>query len=155
MGQIISIFLNFCRSKLSWDQPRNKILQKLGAIKMAEQKDQNKQLPKRNLLIQHLESETSRKVTIETNESDDVISRCLPQDGSPLFTVLPREIRDLIWAFATAPFEDEHRQYDEKAYFYRPGHTARLKTDFCVLLTCRRVWRKSSIHLVAQELLTY
>jgi hypothetical protein len=46
----------------------------------------------------------------------------------------------LIWAFATAAVEDANQPFDKNAYYYRPGHTAKLKTNYNILLTCRQAW---------------
>ena len=91
-------------------------------------------------LVESIEQKTGRKVAIDTIETDVVLAKCHPQDKSPLFTLLPRELRDLIWAFATAPVEDENKPFNKNAYYYRPGHTAKLKTDYSILLTCRQAW---------------
>ncbi|KAF2722066.1 hypothetical protein K431DRAFT_284272 [Polychaeton citri CBS 116435] len=91
-----------------------------------------------------LESQAKRKVSIETTETDNNLSKCDPQSRSPLFAILPRELRDLIFQFATAPFPDPSHPYKENEYYYRPGHTARWKTDTNLLLTCRRVWLEAN-----------
>jgi len=72
------------------------------------------------------------------------LAKCNPQSQSPLFCVLPKELRDLIFAFATAPYEDNDKKYANTAYFCRSGHTAchRICTD--LLLTCRRIWLEAN-----------
>lgn len=85
-----------------------------------------------------------RQVTIDDIESSDTFATCNSQLSSPLFSQLPREIRESIWALATAPFEDEERPYHEQQYCYRPGHTHRLKTHVSLLLTCRRIWLEAN-----------
>ena len=91
-------------------------------------------------LIESIEHKTSRKVAIDTAEKDYVLAKCHSQHQSPLYSLLPREMRDLIWAFATTPVEDKAHPYKNTEFYYRPGHTARLKTDFNISLTCRRAW---------------
>ena len=95
-------------------------------------------------LIDNVERRTRRAVTIDSVDTERALSRCDLQDNSPLFIVLPREIRDLIWAFATAPYEDEDHGYNKNEYYCRPGHTAPLKTDTNLLYTCRRVWLEAN-----------
>jgi hypothetical protein len=91
-------------------------------------------------LVESIEQKTGQKVVIDTIETDGVLAKCCQQNKSPLFTLLPRELRDLIWAFVTAPVGDTNKPFNKNAYFYRPGHTARLKTDYNILLTCRQAW---------------
>jgi hypothetical protein len=86
-----------------------------------------------------LERKTQRRIVLECDENA-AWPKFNEQDDSPLFTVLPREIRDLIWDFTLAPYEDPNGKFKANEYFCRPGHEARLKTDFNLLLTCRRVW---------------
>ena len=94
----------------------------------------------RSKIVDNIEHKTGKQVVIDTLETGDVLTKCHPQDQSPLFTQLPREMRDLIWAFATAPMEDKYHAYKTNEFYYRPGHVARLKTDYNLLLTCRRAW---------------
>ena len=91
-----------------------------------------------------MEHRSGQEISIEDVETRATFQKCHSQEQSPLFVVLPREIRDLIWASATAPYEDERHRYAENEYYYRPGHTARLRTDTRLLLTCRRVWLEAN-----------
>ncbi|KAK0837940.1 hypothetical protein LTS16_007340 [Friedmanniomyces endolithicus] len=93
--------------------------------------------------IAKLESKTCKYIGIVSSEHG-ARGKYNDQAGSPLFSALPRELRDLIWAFATAPYEDPKAKFENTAYYYRPGHTARLKTETAVLLTCRRVWLEAN-----------
>lgn len=97
-------------------------------------------LQARTKAVDSIERKTGRQVLIDTVETNGVLAKCHWQGQSPLFSLLPRELRDLIWTFATAPTEDETNPYDKTKFFYRPGHTAKLKTDYNILLTCRRAW---------------
>ena len=94
-------------------------------------------------LLTEIERLTQRKVGIEFNEYN-AQGKFDEQEASPLFSKLPRELRDLIWEYATAPFEDEDGKFEATAYYYRPGHTARLKTDTAILLTCRRAFSEAN-----------
>lgn len=96
-------------------------------------------LPPRTKIIDMVERQCDRAVVIDTSETEEVTSKCHSQEQAPIFS-LPREIRDEIWAFATAQFEDADHKYEAKEYYCRPGHRARSKTYSELLLTCRRVW---------------
>nr|POE74671.1 hypothetical protein CFP56_37202 [Quercus suber] len=88
-----------------------------------------------------IERTTQRNVTINRTLSPETLAHsCDAQRSSPLYTTLPKEIRDLIFAFATAPTPDPDRAYAATDYWYRPGHTAALRTSTALLRTCRRVW---------------
>jgi len=94
--------------------------------------------------VHDIEQSCNRRVIMEDMEVGAALAKCHPQDQCPLFSTLPREIRDLIWEFATAPIEDERHKYATTEYYYRPGHTARHKTYFDLLLTCRRIWLEAN-----------
>ncbi|KAK4958442.1 hypothetical protein LTR10_004870 [Elasticomyces elasticus] len=93
--------------------------------------------------IDKLEERTCRRIGIQFNEHE-AAGKFNEQSNSLLFSILPPEIRDLIWAFATAPFEDTNAVFEDTEYYYRPGHTARLRTDTALLRTCRRVWLEAN-----------
>ncbi|KAK3112785.1 hypothetical protein LTR53_010582 [Teratosphaeriaceae sp. CCFEE 6253] len=93
--------------------------------------------------ITRLEELTCRRIGIDFDEND-AHGKLDDQFASPLFAMLPREVRDLIWVFATAPFEDPNAKFEENAYYYRPGHTACFRTDTTLLRTCRRVWLEAN-----------
>ncbi len=100
--------------------------------------------------LKAIEKRTKKTIVLETNETDAILTRCYSQEQSPLFTELPREIRDMIWKFATAPHEDDQNRYEENKFYYRPGHTAPLKTDYAILLTCRRAWLEANAYPMLQ-----
>lgn len=64
--------------------------------------------------------------------------------ASPLFSMLPRELWYVIWTDATAPYEDPDHLFVTNEYYYRPCHTARLKTDTNLLRTCRWIWLEAN-----------
>ncbi|KAK3704886.1 hypothetical protein LTR37_013577 [Vermiconidia calcicola] len=101
-------------------------------------------LEPRSQVVESTEQQFNRRVAIEYDETAETLARCHSQDQSPLFSVLPRELRDYIWRLATSPFEDDWHSYEKNEYYYRPGHTARLKTHFELLLACRRVWLEAN-----------
>lgn len=94
----------------------------------------------RSKIVDNIEHKTGKHVRIDTVETGDVLAKCHSQDQSTLFAQLPRELRNYIWAFATAPIEDDKHAYETHKFYYRPGHVAKLKTDYSLLLTCRRAW---------------
>lgn len=101
--------------------------------------------PDEPTLVQQIESKTMRKLTMETSLAEN-FTKCHPQDQSPLYNKIPKEIRDLIFEFATAPYEDlcEEQRYPENSYYYRPDMRGPLRSSTGLLGTCRRVWLESS-----------
>ena len=94
-------------------------------------------------MLRKIKLGTMKKVAMTTDETE-AYGKFNEQLASPLFSKLPRELRDLIWAYATAPYENADGKFNETAYYYRPGHTARLKSDTALLLTCRRLWLEAN-----------
>lgn len=60
------------------------------------------------------------------------------QRGSPLFTVLPPEIRNRIFAFACTAYETI--PYTPNDWFYRPGYHAHRRISASLLATCKRIY---------------
>jgi len=60
------------------------------------------------------------------------------QQGSPLFSVLPPEIRNRIFAFASTAFET--MPYTPNDWFYRPGYHAHRRISATLLATCKRIY---------------
>lgn len=94
-------------------------------------------------LCQQLELRTRRTLSIGTALTDGNLAKCNPQAQCPLYQ-LPKELRDMIFVFATAPYEDPQRRYKDTAFYCRPGHTARHRTETNLLLTCRRAWLEAN-----------
>ncbi|KAI8722426.1 hypothetical protein NCS52_00386500 [Fusarium sp. LHS14.1] len=67
-----------------------------------------------------------------------------PQSGSPLFKLLPAEVRNQIFALALTDYEDPSpdNHYDNNTCFTRPSYFAPRKTDTTLLRTCRAVYRE-------------
>lgn len=101
-------------------------------------------IQKEGTTISNIERACCRSVSIDSTEHIDALAKCNPQYQSPLFATLPREIRELIWTFATAPVEDESKRYAENEYYCRPGHRAPHKTHTALLYTCRRIWLEAN-----------
>ncbi|KAK4631539.1 hypothetical protein CLAFUW4_02785 [Fulvia fulva] len=97
--------------------------------------------PTQTLIIQGNEDVPSALENKVTNES---LAKCNMQSQSPLFGVLPPELRNDIFELATQPYDDERHVYKPNAYFYRPGHHAKQKVDTASMLTCRRVWLEAN-----------
>lgn len=56
---------------------------------------------------------------------------------SPLFGILPGEIRNAIFELALMQQEDEAAKYPEDSYWYRPGFHAPRKSNSALLQTCK------------------
>ena len=97
--------------------------------------------PRPENAMRALEKLVRRRISIDIDETTTQ-STINPQDASPLFSLLPGELRNLIWAFASTQDEsdDPDSKFDETAYCYRPDHRAWMKTCYALLLTCRRAW---------------
>ncbi|EFQ90167.1 hypothetical protein P3342_000553 [Pyrenophora teres f. teres] len=61
---------------------------------------------------------------------------------SPLFGVLPGEIRNTIFELALMSDEDDEGAYPEDSYWYRPGFSGPLKGSSALLRTCRMAYRE-------------
>lgn len=64
------------------------------------------------------------------------------QYESALFR-LPGELRDQIYTYALTPYEDQDQPYGSDTCYYRPGYTARRRTDLSLLRTCKRVYSEA------------
>lgn len=67
-----------------------------------------------------------------------------PQMQSPLFSVLPPEIRNQIFELAVSEYEDTTRPYDSRADYYRPDQCFPKVINADLLLTCRRVYYETN-----------
>ena len=68
-----------------------------------------------------------------------------PQIASPLFSVLPAEIRSLIFYYALLGYPDPTRPYSKHSFWYRPGYTHSRAIAVALLLTCRRVYLETDL----------
>jgi len=66
--------------------------------------------------------------------------RYLDQTQSPLFSVLPAEIRNLLFSFALLETEDITRPYHKNTCYARPDFLAPKRVDASLLQTCQRVY---------------
>jgi hypothetical protein len=65
------------------------------------------------------------------------------QSQSGLFSVLPGEIRNHIWNYALADYQDETQLYDDATCYKRPDYLAPRKTDTVLLRTCKRIYQEA------------
>ncbi|CAF3492700.1 unnamed protein product [Fusarium graminearum] len=68
-----------------------------------------------------------------------------PQTDSPLFSLLPGEVRDKIFSYVLTDHPDPgaHMQYSKQTCYTRPLYEAHQSTDTRVLRTCRAVYRET------------
>ncbi|OAA63590.1 hypothetical protein SPI_03753 [Niveomyces insectorum RCEF 264] len=66
----------------------------------------------------------------------------VPQDASPLFAILPPELRSSIYTLALADYPDPapDRAYDPDTCYTRPHYEAPRTSDTALLRTCRAVY---------------
>ena len=65
------------------------------------------------------------------------------QSSSPLFGVLPGEVRDRIFQFALCSYDDTSKLYDVGIAHRRPGYLAPTKSDRALLQTCQQVYNEA------------
>ncbi|KAF7556419.1 hypothetical protein G7Z17_g1389 [Cylindrodendrum hubeiense] len=73
-----------------------------------------------------------------------LVGPAAPQDTSPLFTVLPAEVRSNIFSFALTDYPDPSpdKHYNASTIYTRPTYFAPRKNDAQLLQTCRAVYRE-------------
>ena len=64
------------------------------------------------------------------------------QTQSPLFGVLPGEIRNQIFALALVQYEDDEAAYPKDSYWYRPGFAGPRKSSSALLRTCKLAYHE-------------
>lgn len=77
------------------------------------------------------------------------------QAGSPLFSLLPLEIRTLIFADALAPYDDPSKPYAKDREYCRPGQRYHPRTDVALLQACKRIFQEARLVPVAQTTHTF
>lgn len=65
------------------------------------------------------------------------------QSQSALFSILPGEIRNHIWNYALAEYQDETQLYDDATCYKRPEYLAPRKTETMMLRTCKRIYQEA------------
>lgn len=83
--------------------------------------------------------------TMANPESDIVIdtNSALEQSQSALFSILPGEIRNHIWNYALAEYQDETQLYDDSTCYKRPEYFAPRKIETVLLQTCKRIYQEA------------
>jgi hypothetical protein len=79
----------------------------------------------------------------ENNTLDLAPDSVHEQSQSTLFSVLPGEIRNHIWNYALANYQDETQLYDDATCYKRPDYLAPRKTDTVLLRTCKRIYQEA------------
>ena len=77
------------------------------------------------------------------------------QSQSPLFSIIPAEIRNRIFRFACTAYEDPQRPYTFDDWCSRPGQKFCLTIDCALLRTCRRVYSEARLVPVAMNAHTF
>jgi hypothetical protein len=63
-----------------------------------------------------------------------------PQLQSPLFGILPGELRNDVFALALMQYDDDADAYAEDSYWFRPGFSAPRKSSSALLRTCKAAY---------------
>ncbi|KAH7305280.1 hypothetical protein B0I35DRAFT_444290 [Stachybotrys elegans] len=88
---------------------------------------------------------TTRSMSASAGSNDSLLSaQADSQSESPLFRLLPGEVRRNIYDMVLADFSDPspEKRYEDKTCYTRPSYYAPRKTDFNLLLTCRAIYRE-------------
>src|SRR5258706_11202337 len=72
-----------------------------------------------------------------------------PQDISPLFSILPPEIRNRIFHLTLLEYDDETSPVPFDSYGYRPGYEYRKKHSLDLLATCKRAYLEAYLIPIA------
>ena len=72
------------------------------------------------------------------------------QTESPLFSVIPAEVRNRIFSIALTAYDDKSNPYQPQNWFYRPGWHFHPKISTTLLRTCKRIFLDN--HLLPLEL---
>ena len=68
-----------------------------------------------------------------------------PQIASPIFSLLPAEIRNLIFYYVLLAYPDLAHPYSKHSYWYRPGYTHAPAIAVSLLRTCRRIYLETNL----------
>ena len=74
-----------------------------------------------------------------------------PQIASPLFSLLPAEIRQHIFQYALLSHKDLSKPYSRHSFWYRPGYTHARTIAINLLLTCRRIYLETDLLPLTQN----
>jgi hypothetical protein len=100
--------------------------------------------PKPNYpLVRDIEERSGRTVSIETELTEENLSKCLLQFQSPLFR-LPAEVRNAIFGYTCQSYPNENPPFKVHDYYYRPESRVRQITSTSLVRTCRRAWLEAN-----------
>jgi hypothetical protein len=94
-------------------------------------------------IIEDLEARVKSTITIETEPTYQNLARCNWQEQSPLFR-LPKELRNLIFAFAAAPHDDPTHKTESGKFAAQTGRFSKQTASTSLPRTCRRAWLESN-----------
>jgi len=66
-----------------------------------------------------------------------------PQEQSPLFDLMPAEVRNQIFDLVFRAYDDKTHPYPQDAYYYRPKFRYAHRIDTAFLRTCRRAYSET------------
>jgi len=95
----------------------------------------------RNTRIKKLNTKTPLSVKFAKQHHD--------QTDSPLFGLIPAEMRNEIFLLALSSYDDKSRPYPYDAYHSRPGYRYSQRIDTNLLATCRRIYLETYLVPVA------
>ncbi|KAK5172555.1 uncharacterized protein LTR77_002675 [Saxophila tyrrhenica] len=109
--------------------------------------------------LARIEANSHRTVTIETEWSSSIAAKCHPQEQSPIFQI-PKELRDEVFRYATAPYESLDRCDNSDLLVCCAEHgiispppmrtfepktgSLRKASVTAILATCRRAWLEAN-----------
>ena len=67
------------------------------------------------------------------------------QEQSPLFNIIPPEIRNQIFELALQTYDNPKALYEKNTYWARPGCMGKQKVDTELLRTCKRVYDETKV----------
>lgn len=76
----------------------------------------------------------------DINRIESFRLRCDDQHSSPLFSVLPGEVRDIVYVYAFSDYEDLTKSYDVETCYRRPEYMGPRKTETALLRTCQAIY---------------
>lgn len=85
----------------------------------------------------------SQEVSPEHKELHIDVKQCHAQTQSPLFSICPPEVRNRIFRYALAQYEDKTREFDHDTCYRRPDYSAPCRCDTALLRTCRLVYHEA------------
>lgn len=77
-------------------------------------------------------------------------SNAADQSQSPLFSKIPPELRNEIFALALQPYVDPEKLYERETFWARPGFEGRKKMDVALVGSCKRVYEETKAVVMRQ-----